>query len=310
MIKTFPTPTITITITIAVTVTVISTPPKHMFPKKSLGQNFLTSEAAVFKSVQAAQIVPGETVLEVGPGKGVLTRALLDAGAHVIAIEKDHELIGRLSTDFAAEIASSKMKLVEADALTVTPESLGLGTADTKPRYKIVANLPYYITGQFLRTFLSIKNPPQSMVLLLQKEVVERIVATDKKESILSIAVKVYGQPRKVTVVKRGSFFPIPNVDSAVIAIEHITKEHFIGHALAANLSSEEYEGKFFDILHAGFAHKRKVLISNLAEGNIAPREKVAEVFAAQNISEKIRAEDLSKDQWLTLTDAFINPRK
>ncbi len=258
-----------------------------MEAKKSLGQNFLTSEAAVYKTVLAANISPGEIVLEVGPGRGVLTTALLAAGANVIAVEKDNRLISELSTTFETEIASKKLTLLENDILISEPAELGLGEGN----YKIVANIPYYITGQFLKKFLSSPNFPNTVVVLLQKEVVERIVAADKKESILSISVKAYGEPRKVTVVKRGSFSPAPNVDSAVIAIEHISK----------NLFSTISEEKFFEVVRAGFAHKRKMLISNLTA--IAPREKIQEIFTTLNLNEKVRAEDLKVEDWKKIAE-------
>lgn len=255
--------------------------------KKSLGQNFLTSEAAVYKIVQAAEIKKDEMVLEVGPGKGVLTQALLDTGAHVIAIEKDRELVPELKEKFASEIDRKKLNIIEADILESKPETLGL----VKGEYKIVANIPYYITGQFLRDFLSTDTQPSLMVLLLQKEVVERIIAADKKESILSVSVKVYGTPKKVTVVNRGSFFPAPNVDSAVIAIQNISKDFF------ADISEEI----FFKVVKAGFAHKRKVLASNLT--SISSKEKIKAVFEKNNIDPKIRAEDLSLNQWKIVSE-------
>lgn len=260
---------------------------KNLFPKKSLGQHFLTSEAAVFKIVSAAEIKPGDTVLEVGPGRGVLTRALLDTGAHVIAVEKDANLIPELQNTFAAEVAGGTLSIYEQDALEFDPGTIA------RP-YKIVANLPYYITGQFIRKFLS-EIPdtamPLTMVLLLQKEVVERIVAQDKKESLLSISVKAYGSPRKVTVVNRGSFFPPPAVDSAVIAIEHISKQHF-----QINNISEQV---FFDTLHAGFAHKRKKMISNMT--TVYEKGALEAAFTTLGISKDIRAEDMTLEQWFRL---------
>jgi len=261
-----------------------------MWAKKSLGQNFLTSEAAVYKTVAAARIFPGEIVLEVGPGRGVLTKALLAAGATVIAVEKDSRLISELSTTFKGEIESGQLVLFEKDILKSKPETLGL----QKQNYKIVANIPYYITGQFLKKFLTSAHYPNTIVVLLQKEVVERIIALDKKESILSISVKAYGKPNKVTVVKRGSFSPAPNVDSAVIAIENISKDLF------ENISEE----KFFRVVRAGFAHKRKVLISNLTE--ISPREKVQEIFSKLGLNEKIRAEDLKIEEWKKIATVIV----
>lgn len=262
-----------------------------MKAKKSLGQNFLTSEAAIFKIVSAAKINPGdpsggsgqEKILEVGPGKGVLTKSLLAAGAHVIAVEKDSRLIEELREKFGTE----KFTLIEKDILETTPEDLGL----EKGKYKIVANLPYYITGQFLRVFLSTENHPETMVLLLQKEVVDRIIAQDKKESLLSLSIKAYGAPKKITVVNRGSFQPAPNVDSAVIAIENISKNYF-------DTISEE---KFFSVIKAAFAHKRKILASNLAE--ISDKEKINTVLRELNIPEKSRAEDLTLEDWKKISE-------
>lgn len=294
-----------------------------MKPKKSLGQNFLTSEAAIHKIIAAAKILPGETVLEVGPGRGVLTKALVAAGAKVIAVEKDHQLCKELSVKFSAEIgndpknnrAGGRLKIIEGDILEISPKDMGLGEIQEKlsgnlmdgncnGNYKIVANIPYYITGQFLRKFLSADIPPSNMILLLQKEVVERIIATDKKESLLSISVKAYGQPKKIAIVKRGSFFPAPNVDSAVVAIENISKK-FFGRA------PEISEKKFFEIVRAGFAHKRKKLVSNLAqvmEGKLTgekklEREKILKLFADCGISEKIRAENLRLEQWKQIAE-------
>jgi len=268
-----------------------------MHPKKSLGQNFLTSEAAIFKMVTAAQIKPAtnadsipETIIEIGPGRGILTKSLLAAGARVIAIEKDHRLIEELQQKFANEIATSRFTLIEKDALEIEPEEIGLKKTRA---YKIVANIPYYITGQILRKFLSATIQPSTMVILLQKEVVDRIIAHDKKESILSISIKAYGTPKKVGVVNRGSFFPAPNVDSAIISIENISKNFFTTETIKNSHLSEE---KFFEVLKAGFAHKRKVLISNLTE--ISPREKIQKVFTELGFAENIRAEDLTPEDW------------
>lgn len=275
--------------------------PKFSKPKKSLGQNFLTSEAAVFKIIQAAKITPwtndvaGDTVLEIGPGRGVLTKALLAAGVHVVAVEKDHELFEKLHETFASEIANGALKIFEADILETSPTALGL----EKSPYKLVANIPYNITGQILKKFLSevpAGEQPSLMVVLLQKEVVERIIAMDKKESILSISVKAYGSPKKITVVDRGSFYPAPNVDSAVIAIENISKKNFHNLKNGVQIS----EDKFFEIVRAGFAHKRKMLAPNLAQ--IFNKEKILSALAAAGVSEKARAEDLTLEQWIKIS--------
>ena len=263
-------------------------------PKKSLGQNFLTSVGAVNKiietAVEAAEVVPpggptsatsNQTILEIGPGRGVLTEALLKKFDKVIAIEKDHELIEPLKIKFTSEISSGRLQIIDGDILDKSIiESLFLDAERhleaqlPSKRYAIVANIPYYITGQFLRQWLSADNSPKFMVLMLQKEVAERIVAKDAKESILSISVKAYGEPKYVETVKRGSFYPIPNVDSAILKIDKISKNPYLSEVGPPGLKEE----CFFEILKAGFAHKRKFLIKNL-ETKFPSKEKVQNAF-------------------------------
>lgn len=255
-----------------------------MKPKKSLGQNFLTSIPARIAIVKAGCLLPTDTVLEIGPGRGFLTEELLGTGASIVTLEKDRELIPYLQEKFTAH---KNFSIVEGDALTFDPSS------DTRfaKGYKLIANIPYYITGAILEYYLSNKHQPSQMVVLVQKEVAERVVARDKKESILSIAVKVYGNPSIVYRVKRGSFNPIPNVDSAVLSIDTISRKNFIHN---------DHEDTFFKVLKAGFAHKRKFLISNLKEK--LPEVAWQELFTRVNLSEKVRAEDVSLSQWLALT--------
>ncbi|MEK7066338.1 MAG: rRNA adenine dimethyltransferase family protein, partial [Patescibacteria group bacterium] len=206
-------------------------------PKKSLGQNFLTSVGAVNKIVDTAveatvklEVGPPTggttsnfTVLEIGPGKGVLTKALLKKFEKVLAVEKDDNLFVELGEKFTKEIETGQLTLIHGDILELTPGKLGL----ISKNYATVANLPYYITGQFLRSWLETEFPPKFMVLMLQKEVAERITARDGKESLLSISVKAYGEPKYIETIKRGSFYPIPNVDSAILLINNISKEFF-----------------------------------------------------------------------------------
>ena len=252
--------------------------------KKSLGQNFLTAQSVVGKIISTADLNPQDTVLEVGPGKGILTQALLEKAEKVISVEKDKELIPFLNKKFAKEIKNGKLILVHGDILTCNLEKYELKNSS----YKIVANIPYYITGEFLRKTLSSDIQPSKMVLLVQKEVAERI-AKAQKESILSVSVKVYGEPKYIQTVKAGSFSPVPKVDSAILSINNISKESF-------NKVSEE---KFFEIVKTGFAHKRKFLISNLSA--LVDKEILKKVFNQVNISEKARAEEISVDKWKQL---------
>jgi len=245
-----------------------------------LGQHFLTSEKAVKDMVTAGEVDAKDTVLEIGPGKGVLTRALLNTGARVIALEKDSELVVFLKNEFVSEIGSGQLELIETDVRSFKPTRSTIGSDS----YKLVANIPYYITGEIIRTYLTTTFQPDTLVLLVQKEVARRIVARDKKESILSISVKAYGHPSVVSVVKAGSFNPKPKVDSAILKIEHVSKDFFSGLT----------ESRFFEILKNGFGEKRKQLVNHLG----VDTEKARIILRELGISETVRAEDLTLENW------------
>lgn len=265
-----------------------------MLKKKSLGQHFLRDQRILEKIVAAANLELDDSVLEIGPGEGTLTALLLKQAGKVIAVEKDSRLIPLLQEKFVSEIASGKLILVPADILTFKVGPF-FQKGSTFQSYKVVANLPYYITGAFLKKFLGEKIQPTAMTLLVQKEVAERIVAKNGRENILSISVKCYGTPRIVGTVKAGSFSPSPKVDSAIFTIENISKKIFAegkvqpfrGERL--NLS-EISEANFFALLKRGFAHPRKLLSSNL---NMAP-----ETLAEYGIAPTARAENLRVEQW------------
>lgn len=252
-----------------------------MQPKKSLGQNFLKSEGDLLAIVAAGNLTPDDFVLEIGPGQGALTTKILATGATMMAIEKDDELIPFLEKKFEKEISEGRFKLICGDVLEKD-------LSDKIPlKYKLISNIPYYITGQIIRKFLSAQNQPEEMVLLVQKEVAERIIARDGKESILSISVKAYSQPELIKIVKAGSFFPRPSVSSAVIAFRKINKEMFNGIS----------EDKFFDVLHAGFAHKRKRLFSNLKQKFETFNEE--KMINNCDLDINIRAEKLTPSNWV-----------
>jgi 16S rRNA (adenine1518-N6/adenine1519-N6)-dimethyltransferase len=258
--------------------------------KKSLGQNFLNSKGVARDIVHAAALSPEDTVLEIGPGKGFLTRELLESGASVVAVEKDDRMIPLLEERFAEAIGQNKLALIHGDIVELLESDQKffikiLGGQS----YKLVANIPYYLTGYILRAFLEAKTKPSIMVLMVQKEVATRIVARDKKESILSIAVKAYGTPRLIKKVPARYFTPSPRVDSAILLIENISNRNFV------NTPGEK---NFFEILKTGFAHKRKVLAGNIKEllGN-----RTSEILGKVGIKENARAEDVSLEQWLAL---------
>lgn len=287
-----------------------------MKPKKSLGQNFLKSSLAIKKIIEAGEIRQSDVILEIGPGKGILTEKLLAYSGRVIAVEKDRELIEFLKIKFAKKINAGTLVLVHDDILNFNPGAYGL-----KPgAYKIIANIPYNITGAILKKFLG-RNPPSArsgeggqperMVLMVQHEVAKRILARDKKESILSISVKAYGEPKMVMKVPARYFSPSPEVDSAVIVIQNISRKRFTlpppsfdkhrtpppsegggkVEVQGETLNSLEFEEKFWKIVKAGFAHKRKKLAGNLKNAGLADIGRLGEK----------RAEDLTLLDWILL---------
>ena len=265
-----------------------------MKPKKSLGQNFLTDKKIAESIALSGDISKKDIVLEVGPGKGILTEFLIKYAKKVIAVEKDRELFLFLSEKFAGEIKDGKLILISGDILNFdfTPYKIKEGN------YKLVANIPYNLTGLLFRLFLETGPRPKTIIFMIQKEVAERIIARpparstrvgDKKESVLSLSVKTYGTPKIVRRVSAGSFFPKPSVDSAVLAIENI-KSPF---------KNKKGEGKFFEILKAGFSSKRKKISSNLTR--VAKKEDISKAFTKLKLDTNIRAEDLSPETFLLL---------
>lgn len=248
---------------------------KHRTPK--LGQHLLNNPRVSEKVADAAGVKKGTLVLEVGPGKGALTEELLARGARVIAIEKDPAMVAVLREHFSNELRDKSLEIIEADARDFL-QTMNYELQTTP--YVVAANIPYYITGELIRTFLTAPHQPTAIALLVQKEVAERI-ARSKKESILSLSVKVYGTPKYVDTVKRGNFTPPPNVDSAILAVTHISRDNF------KTIS----EDQFFAVVKAGFAQKRKTLAGNL-------KRTFGHDFG---VAKNIRAEDVPLSEWLRL---------
>ncbi len=250
--------------------------------KKSLGQNFLHAPNVISAMVHAGEVTKESVVLEVGPGKGALTAKLLETEARVIAIEKDDRAIPFLQEKFASQVQSGQLEIIHGDILEFDESR----HPQLQNGYVLIANIPYYITGEFMRKFLESVRPPLKIVVMVQKEVAKRIV--DEKESILSISVKVYGNPKYIASVPRKFFRPMPNVDSAVISIENISKNFFISQKI-----DEKY---FFEVLKAGFAHKRKVVIRNLEEK--INKNRLETLWGKENWPRDLRAESLSLEMW------------
>ena len=264
-------------------------------PKKSLGQNFLNSERVLGRITDAADLTPTDLILEIGPGLGALTEHLVALAGKVIAVEKDDTLYTILSEKFSQEIQDGRLDLIHKDILQFDPEIIRF-YKDLD--YSIIANIPYNITGQIFRKFLTASYQPQQMIVLIQKEVATRILAKDKKESLLSLSIKAYGTPKLVTHVARGNFTPAPNVDSSVIIIQDISRDRF---------KNSHIEDLFFKLIHAGFGHKRKMLAGNLRDSDLGNHD-WEKILSEININPKIRAEDLLVTDWVRLAEKISTP--
>ncbi|MBX9765206.1 16S rRNA (adenine(1518)-N(6)/adenine(1519)-N(6))-dimethyltransferase RsmA, partial [Patescibacteria group bacterium] len=249
-----------------------------------LGQHFLTNAGIARIVAESSGAAENVRVYEIGPGKGMLTKELLALGASVTAVEKDPEMSAILHTEFAAEIKKKTLTVIEGDARDYTPDAVF-----PKGEYVIAANIPYYITGELIRTALTSKNQPKAVALLIQKEVAERI-ARSKKESLLSLSVKAYGTPKYVKTVSAGSFNPPPAVDSAVLSITNISRKHF----------AHTSEDAFFRVIKAAFAQKRKTLGGNLKK---VFGVKALEALSYAGIPEKERAENVPLALWLRVAE-------
>jgi len=262
--------------------------------KKSFGQNWLVDETVVAKIIEAAEIVPGETVLEIGPGTGVLTQALVDAGAHVIAVEADKSLIAPLRETFGEFV-----EVIHADIL-----SFDFSTSATFPPshlptpYKLVANIPYNITSDVLRRFLTTDPKPSRIILMVQREVADRIVAVPPDMSLLSVMCQLYAQCRRVTKVPAGAFRPIPKVDSAVVQLDLQTD---VAHARADRSLHDVNPEDVIAMAKRGFASRRKQLHGNL-KSLTHDSEQIKQALESLGLPSSARAQELTVEKWVKLT--------
>ena len=261
----------------------------HIEVKKSLGQNFLFDQNVLGKIVQAADIQPDDEILEIGPGLGHLTEQLLKTAVSVTAVELDQRFMPHLQTYFDDY---ANFKLIHNDILKVDP-----GDLFNKP-YKVVANVPYYITGAILRHLLSSKIKPASMVMTVQKEVGVRLAATPPNMSLLSATTQFYGSPTLVSIIKAGAFWPRPDVDSAIIRLDVHEKRPL----------SFSDEKRFMHILKVGFSQKRKQLKNNLKQLGLNSDE-VTAVLEKANIDPTRRAQTLSLEEWLSVYSSYESVR-
>jgi len=263
-------------------------------PTRDRGQNFLLDENVVGDIVEASGVGEGDRILEIGPGLGMLTEALLSRGSRVLAVELDRALAGLL----VEEVASDRLKLLVGDFLTLTDRDLaaGLGT-DTGGNFKVVANLPYSITSGALTRLLSMSPRPSGLTLMVQREVAERICARPPKVGILTVLVGLHGEPRIVRTVSPGSFWPQPKVESAVLQI-YLRPTEDVKRRLSG-LAEEQLMG----IVRLGFSSRRKQLKNTLASRFTT--ERLSTSLSESGISPSERPERWTLDMWIRLAVAL-----
>jgi 16S rRNA (adenine1518-N6/adenine1519-N6)-dimethyltransferase len=266
--------------------------------RKELGQHFLTDPGILRKIVAAAELTPADTVLEIGPGPGLLTRQLAGAAGRVVAVEIDEGMVTLLRAELAG---LPGVTIVHGDILRMNPPRLVAEALDVSgpleicPPYAVVANLPYYISSAAIRHLLEAAPPPERLVLTLQQEVAQRIVAQPGDMSLLAVSVQFFGRPRIVARIPAGAFVPPPQVDSAVIRIDTYPAPPVAVPARAS----------FFRVVKAGFSQKRKQLRNALSGGLALPVEAVVAALVEAGVAPDRRAETLSLDEWAALARAL-----
>lgn len=267
--------------------------------KKSLGQNFLRDEDILRAIIDIADVKKDDSILEIGPGTGVLTSALAATGAKVLAVELDHQLVERLEQHF---IESDNVSILEGNILDIHLQELIEHAGYMHQQYKIVANIPYYITAPIIRTLLSLKHQASSITLMVQNEVADRIAAPPGSQSLLSVMAQYYALVEKKLFVPRTAFDPVPGVDSAVIQL------------VPTRAYSEKEDRRVFRVVRAGFSARRKTLANNLANSFHLNRATVEEIFVSLGMRPLIRAQELSVEEWRAMADLVgkqidVNPQ-
>jgi 16S rRNA (adenine1518-N6/adenine1519-N6)-dimethyltransferase len=254
--------------------------------RKGLGQHFLVDGEVLSLIVATADLKSDDIVVEVGPGLGILTRELAQKAGGVVAIELDDNLAALLKKTLAAY---QNVTIINGDVLKIEPKEIIKGQD-----YKVVANLPYYITSPVLRHFLEASAKPRTMVVMVQKEVAEAIAAKPGDMSLLSVSVQFYGEPKIITIVPPDSFYPAPEVSSAIVRIGVYSKPKV-----------DVDEKGFFDTVRAGFAAPRKQLANSLAKGLGREKAEVLPFLQKASIDPSRRAETLSIEEWASLFRTF-----
>lgn len=279
----------------------------NIHPRKHLGQNFLISRNILEKIIEAADLSKDDVALEIGPGIGVLTLELAKKAKKVIAIEKDPEMV-KIVRNVLTVLNVKNVEIIGGNILKLQTTNYQLPT-----NYKVVANIPYYITSPVIRMFLEAENKPELIVLMVQKEVGQRICARPPKMSVLSVSVQFYAQPEIISYVSKKSFWPQPKVDSAILRISPF--DFAQGKQINTNLAQISPFGSaqgrqidtnlFFEIVKAGFSSKRKFLLNNLSRVLKEDKKEIEKIFSLAKISPKSRAENLDVKDWVKVYNQY-----
>ena len=277
----------------------------NLTPSKKYGQNYLISDSPIKKMIESADLKKSDTVVEIGPGFGVLTFALAENAGKVVSFEIERKL-----EDYW-EKKQKEYKNVEIIWGNVLSEFIA-HSSEFSGSYKVVANLPYQITSNVLRVMLEAENKPESVTVMVQKEVAERIVAKPGDMSVLAVSVQYFGKPKIIAKVSKGNFWPVPKVDSAILNIKICTRPETPScHSLCScrlPLKGGESDGRlrhddeFFQVVKAGFANKRKQLWRNLSDGLGIDGDVVKKILIDVVGNEKVRAQELSVEEWLEIS--------
>lgn len=259
----------------------------RLSPSKHYGQHYLISEKPIDAMIRAADLSQHDTVIEIGPGFGVLTFALAPLVKKVVAFEIEKKLASYWEEK---KKEFSNVDVIFGNALYQLPSVIAQLSS-----YKLVANLPYQITSDIFRMFLDAEHKPKTMVVMVQKEVADRIVAKPGNMSMLSVAVQYYGTPSIISKVPKGAFWPAPKVDSAVLHIDLGVK--------AGKPASRQADKKFFDLVRVGFSNKRKQLWNNLSHGLGIDGGLVKQAIASAGLLPTARAQELAIEEWIRLRD-------
>ncbi len=265
-------------------------------PSKGLGQNFLVDRAVLDRIVQASEAGPGDIVLEVGPGVGVVTQQLAGRGATVVCVELDRKMIAILAQTLRGleSVHVIQGDILETDPVDALRQSLGLADGQ-QLQYKVVANLPYYITSAALRHLLTARVRPQAMTVMVQKEVADRILAQPGDLSLLAISIQVFGDPEKIIRVPASAFYPRPQVDSTVLRIRVLPEPRIPEAELTF----------FFRVVAAGYGQKRKQLHNSLTHNLPLAHELVLDALDRAGIAPDRRPQTLRIEEWRALAHSL-----